>query len=354
MSITDQIDISKYRQPLFRNARELLEIDSPTGFTGRAAEYLLKRAGELGYPCAMNQKGCVLVTIPGRDPSKTVLVSGHVDTLGLMVRSVTEDGMLKFTLLGGPIVPTLDGEYCRIYTRSGQVYTGTILSLSPSVHVYPDSRTRKREPEEMAVRLDMQVRKKEDVQKLGIRAGDFICIDPKTQVTESGFLKSRFIDDKGGSACMLTLAEILSREGLRPAYNTILFFSVFEEVGHGAAWLPAEVSEVLAVDMGCIGDDLTCTEYDVSICAKDSSGPYDYEMVGRLIRLAEENHLSFAVDIYPQYGSDVSAALRGGNNIRGALIGPGVHASHGMERTHWEGLSNTLALLLAYLEAADR
>ncbi len=256
--------------------------------------------------------------------------------------------MLKFTLLGGPIVPTLDGEYCRVCTRSGQVYTGTILSLSPSAHVYPDSRTRKREPEEMAVRLDMQVRKKEDVEKLGIRAGDFICIDPKTQITESGFLKSRFIDDKGGSACILTLAEILSREGWEPACNTILFFSVFEEVGHGAAYLPPEVSEVLAVDMGCVGDDLTCTEYDVSICAKDSSGPYDYDMVGRLIRLAENQRLRFAVDIYPQYGSDVSAALRGGNNIRGALIGPGVHASHGMERTHEEGLFNTLALLMAY------
>jgi putative aminopeptidase FrvX len=344
------IDITPYRQTLFQNAEELLKIDSPTGFTQEAAVYLLQKAEKLGYPCEKNQKGCVMVTIPGRDPSKTVLISGHIDTLGLMVRSITEDGMLKFTLLGGPVVPTLDGEYCRIHTRSGNVYTGTILSLSPSAHVYTDSKTRERAPAEMAVRLDMPVCKKEDVEKLGIRAGDFICIDPKTQITESGFLKSRFIDDKGGSACMLTLAEILSKENRKPAFTTILFFSVYEEVGHGAACLPLEVSEMLAVDMGCVGDDLSCTEYDVSICAKDSSGPYDYEMVGRLISLAEQNHLKFAVDIYPQYGSDVSAALRGGNNIRGALIGPGVHASHGMERTHWKGLSNTLSLLLAYVD----
>lgn len=344
------IDVTSYRDTLFRNAKSLLNIDSPTGFTQKAAEYLTGRADELGFSSSMTQKGCVMVTIPGRDPSKTVLISGHIDTLGLMARSITEDGMLKFTLLGGPIVPTLDGEYCRVYTRSGQIYTGTILSLSPSVHVYDDSTTRKREPGEMAVRLDMPVKKKEDTEKLGIRAGDFICIDPKTQITESGFLKSRFIDDKGGSACMLTLAEILSKEGKQPAFNTILFFSVFEEVGHGASWLPPEVSEVLAVDMGCIGDDLSCTEYDVSICAKDSSGPYDYDMVGQLISLAEENGLNYAVDVYPHYGSDVSAALRGGSNIRGALIGPGVHASHGMERTHWEGLSNTLALLLAYTD----
>lgn len=344
------IDTTPYRQMLFRNAEDLLKIDSPTGFTQEAASYLLQRAKKLGYSCEQNQKGCIMLTIPGRDTSKTVLISGHIDTLGLMVRSITEDGMLKFTLLGGPIVPTLDGEYCRIHTRSGKIYTGTILSLSPSVHVYTDCKTRERAPSEMAVRLDMPVHKKEDVENLGIRAGDFICIDPKTQITESGFLKSRFIDDKGGSACMLTLAEILSKENRKPAFTTILFFSVYEEVGHGAASLPMEVSEMLAVDMGCVGDDLSCTEYDVSICAKDSSGPYDYEMVGKLISLAEQNQLKFAVDIYPQYGSDVSAALRGGNNIRGALIGPGVHASHGMERTHWEGLSNTLALLLAYVD----
>lgn len=344
-------DMTPYRQMLFQNAEDLLKIDSPTGFTHKVAGYLRQKAEHLGFPCEQTQKGCIMINIPGRDPSKTVLISGHVDTLGLMVRSVTEDGMLKFTLIGGPIVPTLDGEYCRIHTRAGSIYTGTILSLSPSAHVYPDCKTRERSPAEMAVRLDMPVRKKEDVEKLGIRPGDFICIDPKTQITENGFLKSRFIDDKGGSACMLTLAEILSKENRKPAFHTILFFSVFEEVGHGASFLPPEVSEMLAVDMGCIGDDLSCTEYDVSICAKDSSGPYDYDMVSRLISLAEQNGIKFAVDIYPQYGSDVSAALRGGNNIHGALIGPGVHASHGMERTHWDGLSNTLALMLAYVDA---
>ena len=345
------MDLSVYKEELFTTVQQLLKIDSPTGYCRDVMEFIRQKAEQFGYGFYTTEKGCGVMTILGRDSSRTIMLSGHVDTLGLMVRSITEDGMLAFVPLGGPIIPTLDGEYCRIRTRSGKVYTGTILSQSPAAHVYPDSRERARTPDEMSIRLDEVVRTKEDVQALGIRPGDFVCIDPKTEVTESGFLKSRFIDDKGGSACMLMLASILSGRKLTPRYRTLLFFSVYEEVGHGAAYVPEAVTEMLAVDMGCIGLDLSCTEYDVSICAKDSSGPYDYDMVGRLIQLAEENQLSYAVDIYPMYSSDVSASLKGGQNIRGGLIGPGVHASHGMERTHWEGLKNTLALMLAYVEA---
>ena len=179
--------------------------------------------------------------------------------------------------------------------------------------------------------------------------GDFIFIDPKTTVTESGFLKSRFIDDKGSVAVLLALLEIMNAEKIVPAYPVKIVISNYEEVGHGSSYIPADITEYISVDMGCIGDDLSCTEYDVSICAKDSSGPYDYEMTSTFIELAKENNLQYAVDIYPMYGSDTSAALRGGNNIKGALIGPGVHASHGMERTHYEALENTLKLIYLYI-----
>ena len=82
---------------------------------------------------------------------------------------------------------------------------------------------------------------------------------------------------------------------------------------------------------------------------KDGSGPYDYDLTSKLIELARTQQLQYAIDIYPYYSSDVSAALRGGNNIKGALIGPGVAASHGMERTHLQAVENTLKLLLAYI-----
>ncbi|MDD3192243.1 MAG: M42 family metallopeptidase [Oscillospiraceae bacterium] len=339
-----------YQHDLFTYAKLLLGTDSPTGYTAGVIDAIGQVAESLGFSFERTAKGCGMIYVPGRDSSKKVAVSAHVDTLGAMVRSITSDGMLKFTPVGGPILPTLDGEYCKILTRDGTTYTGTILSLSPAVHVFTDAATRPRDDVNMAVRIDECVTSKEDVEGLGICPGDYIFFDPKTVITPSGFLKSRFIDDKGSAACLLAVLKLLRDQNLRPAYNTVFFFSVYEETGHGAAYLPAGLSELLAVDMGCIGDDLSCTEYDVSICAKDSHGPYDYEMVSRLVRMAQERGLDYAVDIYPRYGSDVGAAWSAGNDVKGALIGPGVHASHGMERTHYKGMENTIKLILAYLD----
>ena len=339
------------RDLLMDTARRLLTVDSPSGFTHRAVETAEAMAREHGYAARRTNKGNLIVDVPGREGGKEIGLCAHIDTLGLMVRSITADGMLKITKVGGPLLPTLDGEYCKIYTRGGAVYTGTILSLSPAVHVFDDAATRPREEKELAVRIDEKVRNKEDVEALGIAPGDFVCFDPKTVVTESGFLKSRFIDDKGSAACLLTLLALAAEQGLKPRYHTQVCLTVHEEVGHGGATLPA-VDELLAVDMGCVGDDLSCTEYQVSICAKDSNGPYDYDMVSRLVALAKEHGVDYAVDIYPHYGSDVAVAWKTGMDARGALIGPGVHASHGMERTHFDGMKATIDLVGLYLDLA--
>ncbi|GKX68483.1 M42 family metallopeptidase [Inconstantimicrobium mannanitabidum] len=330
-------------------AKEILTFNSPTGFCFDIIDLIGKKAEAFGYDFETTRKGCGIITVPGQSSEQVIGLSAHVDTLGAMVRSITSSGTLKFTLLGGPIVPTLDSEYCEIRTREGKIYTGTFLSTSPSVHVYEDAASKKRDTDNMEIRIDEVVKSKEDVEALGICAGDFIFIDPKTTITESDFIKSRFIDDKGSVSCLMGLLELMSREKITPKYTTKVFISVYEEVGHGSSYIPADITEMLAVDMGCIGLDLTCTEYDVSICAKDSGGPYDYNMVTKLVNLAKGNNIKYAVDIYPRYGSDVGAALHGGNNIRGALIGPGVHASHGMERTHYDALENTIKLLYLYL-----
>lgn len=332
----------------YEKLEQLLKTDSPSGFTMALMQKVKKWTEDLGYGYEATPKGTAVITIPGKSAEKTVALSAHIDTLGAMVKSITPRGTLKFTLVGGPIVPTLDGEYCRIYTRDGNVYTGTFLSTSPAMHVYKDSSTLARTPETMEVRLDEVASTKNDVLDLGISNGDFICIDPKTTFI-NGFVKSRFLDDKASVACLFGIMEALSRTDTQPNFDTKIIVSVYEEVGHGAAYMPPEVSEVLAVDMGCIGDDLTCTEYDVSICPKDSSGPYDYNMTSKLIDFAKDSALNYAVDIYPYYSSDVSAAMRAGNNIKGALIGPGVHASHGMERTHYYALEATMKLVWRYL-----
>ena len=346
------MNISVDKNYVLEMAKRILGYDSPSGFCYEVMDFIKEEACKWGYAFEKTRKGCGIITIPGKSNEQVIGLSAHVDTLGAMVRSVTAQGTLKFTLVGGPISATLDSEYCRIRTRDGKVYTGTFLSTSPAAHVYKDSNTKERTPENMEIRIDEVVHSKEDVEALGICAGDYVFIDPKTMVTESGFLKSRFIDDKGSVAALMGLLEVLHREKVQPLYTTKLFISIYEEVGHGSSYIPEEVSEMISVDMGCIGEDLGCTEYDVSICAKDSSGPYDYEMTSKLVSLAKAHALNYAVDIYPMYSSDVSAALRGGNDFRGALIGPGVHASHGMERTHYSALENTVKLLFYYLTEA--
>lgn len=332
-------------------ATELLAIDSPSGYCMEAIKFVKEKVEQLGYSTSMNAKGNLIIDIPGVS-DKTVGLSAHVDTLGLMVRSIKSDGTLAFTPVGGPILPTYDGEYCRIRTRDGKVYTGTVLSNKTSIHVHKDAATEPRNGDTMHIRIDERVKSKDDVVKMGIQNGDFVAIDTKTQVTKSDFIKSRFLDDKISVSCIMGILAHLKENQITPSHHTKMIISTYEEVGHGSSHIPAEIEELIAVDMGCIGEDLACTEYDVSICAKDSSGPYDYELTSKLIELAKNEELNYVVDIYPMYGSDVSAALRGGNDIRGALIGPGVAASHGMERTHWDGVDNTIQLLLAYLMGA--
>lgn len=336
------------RQYVLDFAKELLTTPSPSGFCHGIMQKIKAEAERLGYPIEFTRKGAGVITVPGKDDSYVIGLSGHVDTLGAMVRSIKGSGMLRFTSIGGYMMQTVEGEYCEIHTRNGKVYTGTVLTTEPSVHVYSNAREQKREESNMEVRIDELVNSKKDVEDLGIGVGDFISFDPRTVITENGFVKSRHLDDKAGVAILFGLLEMFKREGLTPKHTLKVVISTYEEVGHGAAYIPQEIDEMIAVDMGAMGEDLGCTEQSVSICAKDSSGPYDYQMVSRLIELAKRDGLTYVVDIYPRYGSDVSAALQGGNNIRGALIGPGVHASHGMERTHADGLINSIALLAAY------
>ena len=337
------------KEYVLNTAKKILEFNSPTGFCFEIMDYIKDIVESFGYEFETTNKGCGVITVKGKKDDKVVGLSAHVDTLGAMVRSITSEGNIRFTSLGGPILPTLDGEYCKIRTRSGKIYTGTFLSESSAAHVFDDSSTRNRDEKNMVVRIDELVYSKEDVEKLDICSGDFIFIDTKTTITESGFIKSRFIDDKGSVSALIGLLEAMSRQKIVPSYTIKIIISTYEEVGHGASYIPQDITEMIAVDMGCIGDDLGCTEEMVSICAKDSGGPYDFNMTTDLINLAKDNNIGYAVDIYPRYGSDVGAALRGGNNIRGALIGPGVNASHGMERTHIKGIENTLKLIYLYL-----
>ncbi|UKS29026.1 M42 family metallopeptidase [Paenibacillus sp. HWE-109] len=327
----------------------LLRTPSPTGYTHHIMQKVQQEVGKLGYELTYTNKGCGIVTVPGTSQDRVLGISAHVDTLGAMVRSIKDNGTLKITSLGGFMMGAIENEYVQIHTRDEQAYDGTILTSRPSVHVYEDAREFKRDEANMEVRIDELVTSKKDVQALGIRVGDYISFDPRVQIKANGFVKSRHLDDKASVASLFGLLKWIKEAAVKPRFTIKLFFSNYEEVGHGSAFIPEDITDFIAVDMGALGDDLSGSERDVSICAKDSSGPYDYQMTSKMIELAEKLEIGYAVDIYPRYGSDASAALRGGRDIRAALIGPGVHASHSMERTHMDAVVNTAALLAAYI-----
>lgn len=328
---------------------KIINIPSPSGYTGEVIKAVEEEASKLGYSSTYNRKGGLIIEVPGK--KKEVLgLSAHVDTLGAMVRSITPKGMLTLVPVGGYMMETIEGMYCKIHTRTGKTYTGTILTKEPSVHTYDDARTLERKARNMEVRLDELVDGADDVKKLEISPGDYLSFDPMFVYTDSGFIKSRHLDDKASVAVLLGVLKDLSESGRTPERTLKLVITNYEEVGFGASWIPEDIEEFIAVDMGALGDDLTGDERKVSICALDSSGPYDYEMTSRLIAVAKERDLDYVVDVFPHYGSDVGAAIRGGHNIRGALIGQGVHASHGTERTHVKGMEQTLKLIEGYIE----
>ena len=330
-------------------SEEVFLCDSPTGYTNGIIKVIEKYIKQYGYDYKILNNGALEVFIKGNDSSKLVATSAHCDTLGLMVRSIKSNGKLALTCLGGPVTPTLDGEYCTIYTRDNKKYSGTILSTSPAAHVFNDANSKSRSIDNLEVRLDEIVNNVDDVKKLGIENGDIVCYNPKYLVTDTGFLKTRFIDDKASVVILLMLLDYTSKNKIQFKYDTKIYFVVYEEVGHGASMVDKNISEFVTLDMGCVGLDLAGNEYAVSICAKDSSGPYDYDLTTKLINLAKENKLNYTVDIFPYYGSDIGAASRAGVDFKGALIGSGVSASHGMERTHIHGIENTLKLIYLYL-----
>ena len=340
----------KYADYAVEQACALLAIDSPSGFTARAAQWVKDAFSALGYPAEITQKGGVLIDLGGEDAADGLFLEAHSDTLGAMVSEIKSSGHLKLTNLGGLRAENAETENVRVYTRAGKVYEGTVQLANASVHVNGAYGDTKRSFDTVEVVLDEDVKSAADTRALGIEVGDIVCLEPRTRVTASGYIKSRFLDDKLSVGILLGLAKYLRDENVAPKRHVYAHVTVYEEVGHGgSASVPAGVTEAISVDMGCVGDGLACTEKQVSICAKDSGGPYSYEVVGKLIDAARREGADYAVDVYPHYGSDVEATLRAGYDIRHGLIGAGVYASHGYERSHVDGVLNTLKVLKGYL-----
>lgn len=330
--------------------KELTLIPSPTGNTYTIIQHIQSILEGAGYQPVLNHKGSLMVTVEGEDTEKERFITAHVDTLGAMVRAVKPDGRLKLDLIGGFRFNAIEGEYCTIHTVDAKTYSGTILMHQTSVHVYKDAGEAERSQENMEVRIDEKVTNAEETKALGISVGDFISFDPRTEITETGFIKSRHLDDKVSVAILIQFLKKIAQKNITLPHTTHFFISNNEEIGYGGnSNITDKVVDYLAVDMGAMGDDQQTDEYSVSICVKDASGPYHYEFRKELTALCEEKQIPYQLDIYPYYGSDASAAMKAGADVRHGLIGAGIDASHAYERTHQESIEATERLVTAYL-----
>lgn len=332
--------------------KQLVEIPSPSGYTKEIMDFMENILKDLQVSYKRTNKGALIATIEGADNKKHRLLTAHTDTLGAMVKEVKASGRLKLTMVGGFNWNAVEGEYCTIHTASGKKVRGTILMHQTTVHVYKNASGIARDEQNIEVRVDEKVLNAEDTRNLGIEVGDFVSFDPRFEETDTGFIKSRHLDDKASTTLLLQLLKHLKESNAVIPHTTHFYISNNEEIGYGGnSNIPEEVTEYIAVDMGAIGDGQSSDEYTVSICAKDSSGPYHYELTRQLVDLAKKENIDYKLDIYPYYGSDASAAIRAGYDVKHALFGPGIEASHAYERTHLDSLEHTANLLYAYVQS---
>lgn len=340
------------REYLLRTMEEFVNTPSPVGYYDEINPLLERYAAQLGYAVEFDNKHTGYIKVPGRDAGRTICVGAHLDTLGMVVRRIDPDGMIRTRNLGGLNYANVEGETATVVTRDGRRYTGLMACQSHSTHVFDDARTLERSEKTMVLILDEKITCQADVRALGIQHGDVIYLEPRFQVTPGGYIKSRFIDDKACVACALAVIKAMKENAVTPACNVWFAFPHYEEIGHGGSYVPPEVSQYLALDIALIGPDYDGAEDKVTVCAKDNFSPYDRGLTTHLINVARDNGLDYAVDIFYRYGTDANAAVRAGGNIQTAAFGMGTLCSHGVERTHIQGCMETAKLLAAFLQEA--
>ena len=329
---------------------QLLNTRSISGHTEAAMDIVITGFRKLNLETLSTPKGSVIATLKGAVP-EGIILSAHIDTLGGMISGIDIDGKIRLRKIGSYTMSSIEGEYCRIETWDGKLIDGTVLYDNTSVHIHGlEKASEKRNEEDMYIRIDELASSKKEIEELGLSVGNYIHFEPRPVRTSSGFIKSRHLDDKAGVAILMEVAERLVREEITPTRTLHFLITSYEEVGHGAAGLlPEKAGEFIAVDMGVAGYERESSEECVTICAADSTGPFNYQITRRLIKLAEANSIPFAVDTFPHYGSDAAAALKSGLDVKHGLIGPGVDASHANERTHEKALEATIELIKAYV-----
>lgn len=328
---------------------EIINISSPSGDTKEVMDRVEREFKELGLNWKKTKKGASYAVLEGENTKESILLTAHVDTLGAMVKEIKSNGRLKMSKIGGYSWGAVEGENVNIKTTEGKIFTGTILPEESSVHIFDNVNDFKKTDDSMEIRIDEKTTSPEETRELGIEVGDFVSFFPRFILTENGYIKSRHIDDKACVSVLLSVCKYFLENNLKPKYTTYFYVADYEEIGHGLYFIPENIKEIVAVDIGTVGGSHRSLERAVTIMAKDGVTPYDLELKNKFVKLSKENEINYRIDISKNYGSDASTALRQGNDVRVGCIGPGVDSTHHYERTHREALESTIKLVSRYL-----
>jgi peptidase M42 family hydrolase len=338
---------------LLRTLLELLDIPSPTGFTDEVVRYTCEKLEELGIPFEMTRRGAIRADLAGQVSSPDRAIVTHLDTIGAMVTRLKRNGRLAVVPIGTWSSRFAEGAKVSVFTDEGP-QRGTLLPLKASGHTYNDAVDHQPVAwSQLEVRVDQPVKDAEDLAGMGFHVGDYIAVDPLPDVSESGFINARHLDDKAGVAVALTAAKALLDDGVELPIDLHLLFTISEEVGSGASHvLHRDVAEMVTVDTAPSAPGQNTSEFMVTVAIQDSDGPFDYHLTHKLLKLCRTHGIEHRRDVFKYYRSDSASAIEAGNDIRTALVCFGTDATHGWERTHMDSLTS-LALLLYHYACSE-
>ena len=333
--------------------KRMLEIPSPSGYTDTIVRYACEELSRLGVEFELTRRGAIRARIPGAEQKGARAMIAHLDTLGAMVKYLKDNGRLEVVPIGHWSARFAEGARCTVFTDKGS-FRGSLLSLKASGHTYNEEvDTQPTSWQNVELRVDALARTKRDLRRLGISIGDTVAIDTRSEFLPNGYIVSRHLDDKAGCASMFAAMKALMQSKEKLPVDTLFIFTISEEVGVGASSvLTQDVASLVTVDNGTTAPGQASDEFGVTIGMADQTGPFDYHLTRKLIRLCQEDDIAFQQDVFRYYRSDSASAIEAGHDVRTALIAFGIDASHGHERIHMHALRSLAELITAYAMSA--
>ncbi len=330
----------------------LLQIPSPSGYTDQIVHYVCKELEALNIPYNVTRRGAIRATLQGTTDSFDRAICVHLDTLGAMVSRLKSNGRLSVRPIGTWSSRFAEGARVTIFADNDK-YRGTLLPLKASGHVYGQKiDTQKVAWDHIELRVDADCNNRSDLETCGFAPGNFVAVDPCPEIDENGYINSRHLDNKAGTAILLSVAKTIQDNTIKLPMDCHLLFTINEEIGIGATEvLYSDITEMIVIDSAMVAPKQRSNEHSTTLVMMDQAGPFDYHLNKKLATLCKNAQIPFERDLFEYYRSDSASAIEAGSDIRTALVGFGVDGSHGYERTHISSLKHTEKLILTYIQS---